>query len=74
MGVVVPTTVVGLESTVFPVEVDGKRFFVAVVVIGTLVLPVQNIQCTAEVAVHIQAALVPLYCLSLTWTVILLTC
>ena len=45
----------------FPVEVAGKRLFVAVAVFGTLVPPVQNMQCAAEVVVRIQAALVPLY-------------
>ena len=42
---VVPTAVVGMASTVFPVEVAVKRFFVAVAVFGTLVPPVQNMQC-----------------------------
>ena len=62
MGVVVPTAVVGLASTVIPVEVAGRRLFVAVVALGTLVLPVQNMLCVAEVVVRIQAALVLLYC------------
>ena len=71
---VVPTAVVGLVSTLFPVEVAGRRFFVVVVVLVMLVLSVRNMQCAVEVAVHIQAALVPLYCPSLTWPVVLLTC
>ena len=70
---VVPTSVVGMASTVFPVEVAGTQFFVAVAVFGMLVPLVQNMQCAAEVVVHIQAALVPLYCPSLTWPVVLLT-
>ena len=72
MGAVVPTAVVGLASTVFPVEVDGTRLFVAVAVFGTLVPLVQNMQCAAEVVVRNQAALVPLYCLYLTYPVVLL--
>ena len=70
---VVPTAVVGLASTVFPVDVDGTLLFVAVAVFGMSVPLVQNMQCAAEVVVHIQAALVPLYCPSLTWPVVLLT-
>ena len=73
VGAVVPTAVVGLASTVFPVEVVGRRFFVVVVALGMLVPPVQNMQCAAEVVVRIQAALVPLYYPSLTWPVVLLT-
>ena len=73
VGAVVPNAVVGLASTVFPVEVAEKRLFVAVVVLGTLVPSVRNMQYAAEVVVCIQAALVPLYCPSLTWPVILLT-
>ena len=73
MGAVVPTAVVGMSSTVFPMDVAGRRLFVVVIVLGMLVPPVQNMQCVAEVVVRIQAALVPLYCPSLTWTVILPT-
>ena len=74
VGAVVPTAVVGMASTVFPVEVDGTRLFVAVAVFGTLVPLVRNMQCMAEVVVRIQSALVPLYCPSLTCPVVLLTC
>ena len=74
VGAVVPTAGVGLASTVFPVEVAGKRLFVAVAVFGTLVLPVRNMQCETEVVVRIQAALVPMYCPSITWPVVVLTC
>ena len=74
MGDVVPTAVVGLASTLFPVEVDGTLLFVAVAVFGRLVPLVRNMQCVAEVIVRIQAVLVPLYCPSLTWPVVLLTC
>ena len=74
MGAVVPTAVFGLASTVFPVEVAGTRFFVAVAVFGTLVPLVQNMQCAVEVMVCIQAALVPLYFPYITWPVVLLTC
>ena len=70
---VIPTDVVGLASTVFSVEVAGTRLFEAVTVFETLVLLVQNIQCATEVVVCIQAALVPLYCPSLTWPVVVLT-
>ena len=73
MGAVVTTTVVGLASIVFPVELSGRRLFVVVIVLGMLVPPVQNMQCVAEVVVRIQAALVPLYCPSLKWTVVLPT-
>ena len=66
VGTVVPTAVVGLECTMFPVEVAGRRLFVVVAALGTLVPPVRNMQCAAEVAARIQAALVPLYCPSLT--------
>ena len=72
MGAVVTTAVVGLSSTVFPVEVAGTRLFVVVAVCGRSVPLVQNMQCVAEVVVRIQAALVPLYCPSLTWPVVLL--
>ena len=61
VGAVLPTSVFGLASTVFPVEVAGTRLFMAVAVFGTLVPLVQNMQCLAEVVVRIQAALVPLY-------------
>ena len=71
---VVPTAVVGLASTVFPVEVAGTQLFVAVAVFGMLVPLEQNMQCAVEVVVRIQAALVPLYCPSLTCPVVLLTC
>ena len=73
VGAVVPTAVVGLSSTVFPVEMAGTRLFVAVVVFGTLVLMMQNMQCAAEVVVRIQAVRVSLYCPSLTLRVVLLT-
>ena len=73
VGSVVTTAGVGLASTVFPVEVAVKQLFVAVSVFGTLVPPVQNMQCAAEVVVHIQAALVPLYCPYIIWPVVLLT-
>ena len=73
VGAVVPTAVIGMASTVFSVAVAGKRLFVAVVVFVTLVPPVQNMQCAAEVVVHIQAALVPLYFPSLIWPVVFLT-
>ena len=73
VGDVVHTAVVGLASTVFPVEVGGKRLFVAVAVFGTLVPLVRNMQCAAEVVVHIQAALVPLYFPYLIWPVVFLT-
>ena len=73
MDAVVPNAVVGLTSTVFPVEVAGTRLFEAVTVFETLVLLVRNIQCATEVVVCIQAALVPLYCPSLTWPVVVLT-
>ena len=72
VGVVVPTAVVGLECTMFPVEVAGRRLFVVVAALGTLVPLVQNMQCAAEVVVRIQAAFVPLYCPYLTWPVFLL--
>ena len=71
VGNVVPTAVVELASTVFPVEVAGKRLFVVISVFRMLVSPVQNMQCAAEVVVRIQAAIVPLYCPSLTWPVVL---
>ena len=71
---VVPTDVVGLASTVFSVEVARTRLFVAVVMCGTSVELVQNMQCTAEDVVRIQAAFVPMYCPSLTCPVVLLTC
>ena len=74
VGTVVPTAIVGLAFTVFPVELAGTRFFVAVAVFGTLVPLVQNMQCATEVVVCIQAALVPLYCPYLTWPVVFLTC
>ena len=74
VGAVVPTAVFGLASTVFPVEVAGTRFFVAVAVFGTLVPLVQNMQCAVEVVVRIQAVPMPMYCPSLTWPVVLLTC
>ena len=70
VGAVVPTDVVGMASTVFIVGVAGRRLFVAVVALGTLVPPVRNMQCAAEVVVRIQAALVPLYCPYLTWPVV----
>ena len=73
LGAVVPTAVVGMASTVFPVDVYGTRLFVVVAMFGTLVPLVRNMQCAAEFMVHIQAALVPLYCPSLTWPVVLLT-
>ena len=66
VGAVVPSAVVGMASTMFPVAVTVKRFFVAVIVLGTLFPPVRNMQCVAEFVVRIQAALVPLYCPSLT--------
>ena len=56
----------GLSLFFFPVEVAGTQFFVAVTVCGTLVPLVRNMHCAEEVVVHIQAALVPLYCPSLT--------
>ena len=74
MGAVIPTAVVGLVSTVFNVEVAGKRLFVAVAVFGTLVPLARNMQYVVEVVVHIQAALVLLDCPFLTWPVVLLTC
>ena len=74
VGVVVPTAVVVMASTVFPVEVAGRRLFLAVVAIGTLVPPVRNMHFAAEVVVRIQAVPVPIYCPSLTWPVVLLTC
>ena len=74
VGVVVPTDIVGLASTVFPMDVAGRRLFVAVVALGTLVPPMRNMLCVAEVVVRIQAALVPWYCPYLTWPVVLLTC
>ena len=37
VGAMVPTTVVGMASTVFHVEVAGTRLFLAVAVFGTLV-------------------------------------
>ena len=61
LGAVVPTAVVGLASTVFTEEVDGTRLCVVVFALGMLVPPVRNMQCAAEVVVHIHAALVPLY-------------
>ena len=73
VGTVVPTGVVGMSSTVFPLEVAGRRLFVAVAVFGTLVPLVRNMHCAAEFVVHIQAALVPLYCPSLTFPYLLLT-
>ena len=73
VGAVVPTAVVGLASTVFHVEVVGRRLFVVVVALGLLVPPVQNMQCTAEFVARIQAALVTMYCPSLTWKVVLPT-
>ena len=73
VGAVVPTVVLGMASTVFPVEVAGKRLFVVVVALGMLVPPVKNMQCVAEVVVRIQAAFVTLYCPSITWPVVLLT-
>ena len=60
VGAVLPTSVVGLASTVFHVELVGRRLFVVAVVLVMLVPLVRNMQCTAEVVVHIQAALVPL--------------
>ena len=74
VGAVLPTAVVGLEYTVFPVELAGTQLFVAVAVFGTLVPLVRNMQYTAEVVVHIQAALVLMYYPYLTWPVVLLTC
>ena len=71
VGNVVSTAVVGLASTVFPVEMVGRRLFVVVVALGMLVPPVRNMQCAAEVVSRIQAALVPLYCPYLTWKVVL---
>ena len=53
VGNVVPTAVVGLAYTVFPVEVVGRRLFVVVVELGMLVVPVQNMQCVAEVVARI---------------------
>ena len=73
LGAVVPTFVVWLASTVLPVKVAGTLLFVAVAVCGTSVTLVQNVQCAAEVLMRIQAALVPLYCPSPTWPVVLLT-
>ena len=70
---VVPTAVAGMASTVFPVGVAGTRLFVAVAVCRTSVPLVRNMQCASEVVVRIQAALVPLYCPSLTWSFVLLT-
>ena len=66
-GAMVPTAVFGLASTVFPVEVVGRRLFMVVVALGMLVLPVRNMQCAAGVAVRIQTAPVSLYCPYLTW-------
>ena len=73
VGAVVPTDVVGMASTVFYLEVFGRLLFVVIVALGMLVPPVQNMQCAAEVAARIQAALVPVYCPSLTWTFVLPT-
>ena len=44
VGAVLPTAVVGLASTVFPVEVAGRRLFVAAVALGMLMRPVRNMQ------------------------------
>ena len=53
VGAVVPNAIVGLASTVFPVKVAGRRFFVVVIALGMLVPPVQNMKCAVEVAVRI---------------------
>ena len=73
VGAELPTAIFGLESTVFPMYLDGRQLFLVLVALVMLVFPVQNMQCTAEFVARIQAALVTMYCPSLTWKVVLPT-